>query len=208
MLVNLPENIGEITLDQYLKYEKLRKREDLTDDEHNKRAVCIFTDIPYNKIDKIEQNDYEVVISQIVAALNAEVPFVKTFKLNGIEYGFEPDLNGISKGQYGDMMSYQGDTDNMHKLMATLFRPVTKKDKLGNYEIEPYSGTEQHAETLKGMPMNVVNGAITFFLNLRKALLISTLRYIREERRKKSPIGTGQSGDGTQPTQTYAMETS
>ena len=208
MRVTLPENISDITLDQFLKFEKLRKREDLTDDEHNKRAVCIFTDIPYNKIDKIELNDYEVVLSQIVAALNLEVEFVKTFKLNGIEYGFEPDLNGMTAGQYADLMEYQGDPDNMHKLMAVLFRPVTNRDKLGNYQIEYYKGTAQHAETLKGMPMNVVNGALTFFLNLRKALLISTLKYIKAEPRKKNLIGTGLSGGGTQPLQTSAMETS
>lgn len=208
MTVTLPENISDITLEQYLKFEKLRKRKDLSDEEHNKRAIAIFTNIPYNKVKYVEQNDYEVVLSQIIAALNKEVEFVNRFKLNGIEYGFEPDLNGITAGQYADLMEYQGKPEKMNNLMAVLFRPVKKTDSLGNYEIEPYNGTGQHAQTLKGMPMNVVNGALTFFLSLRKALLISTLRYMTQEQKKKKATGIGLNGGGMQHLQSYVKETS
>ena len=107
-----------------------------------------------------------MLVKDIVKALNTEVEFSNMFTLNGIEYGFIPNLDSITHGEWVDLIEYEGNIDTMNKLMAVLFRPVTKKDKLGNYSIEPYNGTKERADAFKVMPLNIVNGALVFFLNL------------------------------------------
>ena len=42
-------------------------------------------------------------------------------------------------GEYTDLDSYIGDWDNMHKVMAVLYRPITKKGLNNTYEIEKYN---------------------------------------------------------------------
>jgi hypothetical protein len=69
--------------------------------------------------------------------------------------------------------------------MSILYRPITKS--LGkSYTIEKYSGTteEKTALFLDALTMDIVFGAISFFLDLQKDLLIGTLTYSVEEMKK------------------------
>ena len=57
---------------------------------------------------------------------NVELPLQKTFQIDGVEYGFEPNLSKMAYGAYLDIMSY--DTfqidDNWSKVMSILYRPI------------------------------------------------------------------------------------
>ena len=89
-------------------------------------------------------------------------------------------------------------TETLHKLMAILFRPITKKDSFGNYKIESYNGTNERAELFKYMPMNVVNGAIIFFLTLQKQLLAHIQKStIAEQQKEVKQMITLLNGVGT-----------
>lgn len=185
MKVTIPENISDITLEQHLKYAKLNKRDGISDLEHNKRAISIFTSLPYQSIAKIHQSDYEGLVESIITALNTPCDFQSRFYLNGIEYGFIPNLDEITQGEYMDLVEYQADEKDLNKLMAVLFRRVTKTTKLGDYEIRAYDGTKERAELFLKMPMNIVSGALGFFLNLSKDLSKAILRYTAKELRKE-----------------------
>jgi hypothetical protein len=84
--------------------------------------------------------------------------------------------------------------------MAILFRPITKKDAFNNYTIAEYKGTSEWAEAMKLTPMNVVNGALFFFLNLSTELTNYILNskeaeQVREQERNDFLVN----GDGMQP---------
>ena len=60
--IKLPENIEEITLEQYQRFDKLTKREDLNELSFNKRLIEIFTELKYRDIGNISHKDYKDVL--------------------------------------------------------------------------------------------------------------------------------------------------
>jgi hypothetical protein len=104
--------------------------------------------------------------------------FINRFKLGGVEFGFIPDLDDMTFGEYTDLDSYIGDWDNMHKAMAVLYRPITKKGLNNTYEIEKYNGSITYSDVMKHAPLDVVFGANVFFYNLGNELLKSTMNYL------------------------------
>ena len=185
--IQLPENIADITLEQAQKLDVLNaKREDLNELSFIKRYIAIFTELKYRDLDNISMSDFDGIHAQITEALDTEVPFENRFVLNQVEYGFVPNLDEITTGEYIDLSTYGNSMETLHKTMAVLFRPITKDMAFGSYEIEPYNGTKDRAEVMKQAPMNIVLGMLVFFCDLSKELknhiLKSTL--VMEELKK------------------------
>jgi len=202
MKIKLPEHGGDITLLQYQKYYELLQREGLDEFQTNQRKVQIFTGIKPNEFALINQKDIEEMLKQIDLALETSVEFVKTFKVDNVEFGFIPnfDKDKITGAEYFDLSKYGNDVETLHNLMAILFRPIKSKDSFGNYSITNYNGTSERAEIMKLTPMNAVNGALFFFVNLREELLSYTLKYMEEEQARENKRQTIlKNGDGMQP---------
>ena len=200
MKITLPENISEITLGDYQQYEKLILRTDLSDKEMILRTVKIFTGLPFNQISAMRYKDLESVVDILKTALQTECKFVNRFTLNKVEFGFIPNFDDIKAKEYFDLSEYNDKTENLHKLMAILFRPINHTDALGNYSIVEYQGSDEWSEVMKRTPLNVVNGALGFFLTLSKELQDYTQRYLKKDLPKKEqqPITIMKNGDGTQ----------
>lgn len=179
MKIDLPENISEITLGQFLKYEELEAR-GLDAHNFNRRKIAMFTGISFKDTAFIKNNDYERILNQINTALSTDVEFKDRFTMHGIEFGFVPDLDKITLGEYADLTAYRADKENLHKLMAVLFRPIINNN-VDRYSIMAYNGTEEYANMMLGMPLNCVNGALVFFYNLANELQTATQRYLTEE---------------------------
>ena len=91
-------------------------------------------------------------------------------ELNGVEYGFVPDWDEFSAGEWIDMETYTADFwKTPHKAMSILYRPVDRKwgDR---YSIKPYTAKED-AEVFLDMPAPLVAGALLFFWSTEKKLL-------------------------------------
>lgn len=196
MEIVLPENISEITLRQFLKYEDLQSR-DLDSYNFNKRKIEIFTKIPFQQIGNIKAVDADRILNQIDIALSTEAEFVNTFTMHNIEFGFIPNLDKMTLGEYADLSKHGVDKSSLHNLMAVLFRPVVNR-RGDKYEIMSYNGSDEYAEMMKDMPLNVVNGSLVFFYNLANELQEATQRFLSEELQKephpktilKSLVGT------------------
>jgi len=181
MKIVIPENIGEITLQQFQRYTELLNR-DLEPYELLKRKINIFTGIKYNTLDNVSQKDFKEISQLIDIALNTKHEFVNKFELNGVKFGFIPNFDKIKAKEFVDFSLYPvNEIENLHKLMAILFRPIVKEDNKGNYIITDYRGTEDFAEVMKQMPMSIVDGALVFFYNLAKELQVSTQKYFNQE---------------------------
>lgn len=200
MKVIIPENISEITLYQYQQYEKLIGRQDLTDKEMIYRMVKIFTGLPFNQITEMQYKDLEEIVSLIKIALETECKFETTFKINGVEFGFIPNFDDIKAKEYFDLSEYNDKSEELNKLMAILYRPIKSKDVWGNYEIVDYQGTNEWAEVMKQTPLNIVNGALGFFLNLSKELQDYIQKYSKREAPQKEQQHESiiKNGDGLQ----------
>ena len=85
-----------------------------------------------------------------------------TFELNGTTYGFIPDWENFSAGEWIDMETYTADFwKTAHKAMSILYRPLDRKWG-DTYTIEEYTAKED-AEVFKDMPAPLVAGALLFF---------------------------------------------
>jgi len=199
MRIVLPESIQDITLHQFQLYNELLERTDLDEYNFNKRKIQIFTGLERNKIELISAIDYKEITEQIDIALNQTVEFKPTFFIKDVEFGFIPNLDKMTQGEFIDISNYGTDVKEMHKLMSVLFRPIKKKDSLGNYEIINYQGTKQYADIMKHMPLSIVNGALVFFSSLANELVNYTAKYmVGEQVKGKAQQTTLKNGDGMQ----------
>ena len=190
MKITIPENINDITLSQYQKYTDLMKREDLALHELNTRKIQIFTGLKPDEVRNISISDYDEIVSLIDKALETEHEFQQTFFIKDVEFGFIPNLDKITAGEFIDIEKYQSNIEDLHKLMAVLFRPINKKDAFNNYEIQTYKGTEQFSEIMKLMPLSAVNGALVFFSSLSNELLSYIQKFTNQEQVRGNKLVT------------------
>ena len=101
MKITLPENISEITLGQFMRYEDLINR-NLDDYNFNKRKIEIFAKVPFHYIDNIKQIDFERILNQIDLALTVDAEFKDRFVMHDIEFGFIPNLDKMTLAEYAD----------------------------------------------------------------------------------------------------------
>lgn len=130
------------------------------------------TDIPYDEAEKL--------IKKAMFELQEECEFVKTFTLNGIKYGFHPNLNKLTVGEWIDIDNYQKDIiANANKLMSILYRPIVKQAK-DYYDIEPYDGTK-YSNVMLEADSKIFRGMMVFFWNLSKELIDDSDIYIQNQ---------------------------
>jgi hypothetical protein len=124
----------------------------------------------FNMMDK-SVLESKVFINSLLNDLNKQDYEHKlTFEFKGVKYGFIPNLNEITTAEWVDLESYQNTSENIHRVMAILYRPITKK-KGDFYSIEKYSGTEKLSQIFMDLPVSYWKGAMFFFYNLSKELL-------------------------------------
>jgi hypothetical protein len=176
--ISIPTNLNEIKLSQYQKFLKI-VQDNEESDFLNHKMVQIFCGVDLNIVDAMRQKDVEDAVNTIGGLFKHMPPLQQKFEMNGTTFGFIPNLDDMSSGEYMDLDGYITNWDDMHRAMAVLYRPI--KQKLGEkYLIEDYEGTERYAEKMKDMPLDVVLGSVVFFWHLGKELLKSTMDYLVE----------------------------
>lgn len=184
----VPSNLSEIPLLHYQKFVSVAKNnEDLEFINH--KMIEIFCNISLKEVVKFKVTDALDLRIHFNKIFEEKGKLKKTFTLQGIEFGFIPDLENISLGEYSDLDKYIVDFDTMHKAMAVMYRPITKR-KGEQYEIEPYNGTANYGELMKYAPLDVVLPASVFFWTLGAELLEATLNYLESQVKKNKKILT------------------
>ena len=160
--ITVPTSLKDITLQQYKRYLKIQEK--VTDDRFlNAKMIEIFCGVELKDVMHLRLKDSEEIISIITALFDNKPSLVERFKLNGVEYGFHPQLDELTLGEYIDLDTFIGDWENMEKAMNVLYRPVLVNVK-ERYSIEEYRvGTEQQ---IMDMPMDAVMSSIFFLWNL------------------------------------------
>lgn len=178
--IKVPESLNEITLNQFQKYYKLIKDNEPSEFV-NQKTIEIFCDIKLAEVAKISYNSYKEILEHLNALFNVKHKLIPTFKINGLEFGFEPNLEHITTGVYIDAETYMQDMNEMQKAMAVLYRPI--KSKKGNlYTIEEYESSEIFSEVMKFAPLDVVLGMQVFFWNLGIELSNAMIQYLQNEK--------------------------
>lgn len=124
--LNIPNELSEITLDQYQRYIKIQDKE--TDEKFlQTKMLEIFCNIKLTDTLQMRLKDVAAIIDILTEMFDSKPKLVQKFKMKGVEYGFIPNLDEISLGEYIDLDTYMGDWENMHRAMAVLYRPIKQK---------------------------------------------------------------------------------
>ena len=187
----------EVSIPSTLKEVKLKDYQDflLIENPSNDDLLKCILNINTKELGKIKDKDVDYLINHINKLFEQEHKYIPTFNLNGVAYGFIPNLDDITYGENKDVTSYINEWGNMHKAMAVLFRPL--KQKQGHkYLIEEYEGSHKYSEVMKQMPLSVVLGAMVFFYNLTNELLNYIPSYLEKELMKEQMQGQISQGNG------------
>ena len=180
--LTVPTDLSEIRLSQYQKYYKIQ--EDNKDESFlATKMIEIFCDISHKDSFRMKLRDVTKVTTILGHMFEQKPQLKKRFILNGVEYGFIPNLDDITLGEYVDLDTYISKWDDMHKAMAVLYRPI--ETSLGNkYTIEKYTGENQ--DTMKQIPLDIVFGSMLFFYRLGIDLSKVMMSYFQEKKEMPS----------------------
>ena len=199
MKLNIPTDLSEITLGQLQSLTKLEASE-LNELELQKQTIELLTNADRSIIDQIKLNDLNDVYSKLLGLSKSSDKLHQLISINGVQYGFHPNLSEISTGEFADLDTLCQDfNDNLHLIMAILYRPV-EKEAAGKYSIEAYDGDVDERARLfkKNMKANVVNSALVFFWTIGNDYLRDSLTSLQEEQATKSSKASVRSGVGIQ----------
>jgi hypothetical protein len=180
LTIEIPTSWKDISLETYLKMQN--ELENYRDDEEAQIAIMLLNlcNIQPEYLKGLSADSYNLLklrLSQFVSPEGIELQ--RFITINGVEYGFEPNLSKMAYGAYADIT--QWDTisidKNWAKIMSILYRPVIKK-KGERYQIETYTGDID--ETIwKDTNMELHWGTLFFFINLQMDLLNATQKYLK-----------------------------
>ena len=160
--INVPTSLNEVTLGQYQKYLKIA--ENNSDGNFlDAKMIEIFCGIPLSDSYKLKMSSASAIVDILSELINQTPKHTERFQMNGIEYGFIPDLDEMSLGEYIDLDNNVSSWEQMHLAMNVLYRPI-KTSKLGKYNIEEYD--VKNPEAMKDMPLGAAIGSVFFFYNL------------------------------------------
>ena len=144
-----------------------------TKTEEAEATLAALSDIPKQLIKELALSDVAVIMSKVgELQQKQDTKLKRIIEINDVEYGFHPDLDSISLGEYADIEQFikNGIDSSLPELMAVLYRPIKlKKNEI--YIIEPYDGDIRlRAEEMKQMSAEQVQSALMFFFALGKKL--------------------------------------
>tara|TARA_R110000822_G_C15207346_1_gene482982 strand:+ start:84 stop:737 length:654 start_codon:yes stop_codon:yes gene_type:complete len=203
--LTIPSTLEEITLKQYQKFLKIQES---NEDSYflQCKMIEIFCNLDAKSVRKLKMSDADKVVGILNEMFESKPELIRTFKLGGVEYGFIPDLDEMSLGEYIDLDTYMGDWQNMQIAMNVLFRPI--KDKAENkYNIKEYDVDEK--EKLEEMPMDIVLGAVFFLYNLGIDLSKTMVDYLETpmEGNSMHQQTFPENGDGINPSSQHSLKT-
>ena len=175
--------LGAIKLNQYQKWISIltKYKESNRDDENylKVKMLQIFCNLSIEDTYSIPLNNFDYILDHISQLFNVEPKFKESFTLVDakgveVEFGFIPNLDEMTFGEYVDLDKYIQDYKQYDKAMAVLFRPKT--NIIGHqYKIEEYKGSAKFSKILAEMPVDVALGAVSFMSRLQKELANHTL---------------------------------
>lgn len=178
--LQVPTSLNDIPLYQYQKFIKtFENTDDITEEYAGIKMLEIFCGLKIDEALDVKISDVNIITDKINKALSEKPLLVTRFKIGSTEFGFVPQLDDLTFGEFVDIENNIGDWETMHKAMAVLYRPITDRIK-GKYQIEKYRGDSWH-DAMLNMPSSVAISAINFFFHLENDLLKATLAYSQTE---------------------------
>ena len=188
-IVSIPDDYSSVTIKQWQLLESGWSH-CRTDKEKTAKAIEILVGLNEQQVASLTPSQFNKIVSHLEWVMDGherDHDLVPRFTLNGVDYGFVPNWEGLSTGEFIDLDTFasRGITDHLPEVMAIMYRPIT--EGTGEwYEIEAYAPSEKKSKQMADAPMDAAMGALAFFLTIAKALAIDSHRYGLEGRQHNS----------------------
>ena len=181
---NVISKWSDVTLEKWL---KLVEVETESKPKEALETITALSDIPKQLVKELGIQDVAVIMNRIgELQIEQDSKLKRIIEVEGKEYGFHPDLDSITLGEYADIETFikNGIENSLPELMAVLYRPIVEK-KNDIYIIEAYDGNISiRAEEMKKMAAEHVQSALVFFWSLGNELSKILPLYLMERLNK------------------------
>ena len=186
MKIQVPTHINDITLEQYQRF-ALINTEEQDKEFFMFKTIEIFCGVDIALVSKMRLKDAESISNEVLEVLQQNVPFTNKFELDGVKYGFIPDLQAISLGEFIDLEEGLSKDKDFHKAASVMFRPIVKE--FGElYTIDGYEASTEMHHIMKQAPVGVISAAIVFFYNIANELLKASQDFSSQEKAEAMTI--------------------
>jgi hypothetical protein len=170
MKINIPENLNEITIRQFFDFAKCTEQSN--DDSYLRLAmISIFCDVSIEDIKKnLSAKEFAEISNHLTEVIKQEPTHIERFTMNGVEFGFIPNLEKITAGEYIELDELFKQKDSYAQQMSVMYRPIKEKYK-DLYRIEPFEDKDKYSDIMEFAPVSAYFGAKVFFCNLLSELL-------------------------------------
>lgn len=181
----------DVTLEKWLKLIDFHKG---SKSEEALNTIAELSNIPKELINQLELRDVALMMSKL-SELQAEEnsSLKRVIEIDGKRYGFHPDLDSITLGEYADLEQFikMGVEKYLPEVMAILYRPIVEQ-KENVYTIEAYDGNISiRAEEMRKMSAEQVQSALVFFyLFVSKLSVIMQLSLTTQLKEMKMQLQT------------------
>lgn len=189
----LPTSWDEVSIGQYSKLMIAVDKEDSTEIELMVKSLEALADIPGGLLTKVPIKMLREAYNQL-KELTSTVPnkeLTRVIEIDGVEYGFIPNWDELSLGEFVDLDNYlQDGFNNLDKVFAVLYRPVLKRDGI-KYIIEDYNLdniVNRRKLFRERMSIDTLYAALVFFCNIGRKLTENTLSFLEEEIKSQNII--------------------
>jgi hypothetical protein len=146
--------------------------------------IQAITGLKRDDIRKIDVTQIEKIVTAYANGLkNDEKVFKQFIDIDGIKFGFHPNLKSMTFGEWLDLSELSKNFPHqLPELMCILYRPVTAEINL-QYKIEEYDSDVhlKYAPQMRKLNLANVNAALLFFSTLKNDLVNNTPAYLEQE---------------------------
>jgi hypothetical protein len=146
--------------------------------------IQAITGLKRDDIRKIDVTQIEKIVTAYANGLkNDEKVFKQFIEIDGIKFGFHPNLKSMTFGEWLDLSELSKNFPHqLPELMCILYRPVTAEINQ-QYKIEEYDSDVhlKYAPQMRKLNLANVNAALLFFSTLRNDLVNNTPAYLEQE---------------------------
>lgn len=166
MEITIPTSLKDINCFQFHKLDEAIKT---IDNEALLKFVVIsnLCNIKSDDLLKFKMSDINEIYDQLTIMLN-EKPKVEHFTIDGVKYGFIPNIEEMSGAEFFDAETYFD--NDIFKFMSVVYRPI-KKEFGGVYKIKKYKGSDDLSSVMLKAPASAYISAKVFFSTLLIDLL-------------------------------------
>ena len=163
----------EMSVEQY---QKIQTQRLFLDNSDPSKLLAAYLDIDVKEIKNANKQQVKFLEAFVFERLtkNVSKDVIFTFDYEGVTYGFENDWKKLAWGAWQDLefLSSENVTDNIHKILAVLYRPVTKSNGT-KYKTEAYDANtiDDRAELFKKVPIKIWFGAAQLFFFISKTYI-------------------------------------